>query len=93
MFCQQSLGNHEFDEGIPNLVHFFSEINFPVLSANLDLTKEPTMQVPTLQKSHIFTVKDRKIGVIGYLTPDTKFTAIPNGVEYIDEVIAIKYDI
>lgn len=51
------------------------------------------MQVPALKKSHIFTIKDRKIGVIGYLTPDTKFTAIPNGVEYIDEVIAIKYDI
>ncbi|CAO1320937.1 unnamed protein product [Diamesa hyperborea] len=84
-----SLGNHEFDEGIPNLVHFFGEITFPVLSANLDLTKEPTMQVPALKKSHIFTIKDRKIGVIGYLTPDTKFTAIPNGVEYIDEVIAI----
>lgn len=90
IFHQQSLGNHEFDEGIPNLVHFLDEITFPVLSANLDLTKEPTMKVPALKNSHVFTLKDQKVGVIGYLTPDTKNTAKPNGVEYIDEVIAIK---
>lgn len=32
-----------------------------------------------------------KIGVIGYLTPETKDLAIPNDVEFVDEILAIKW--
>jgi 5'-nucleotidase len=86
----QSLGNHEFDEGTGNLADFLNEVNFPVLAANLDLTEEPELQTKSLVPSFIKEVDGVRIGIIGYLTPDTKLVAIENKVEFIDEVVAIK---
>ncbi|CRK95992.1 CLUMA_CG009432, isoform B, partial [Clunio marinus] len=84
-----SLGNHEFDEGSENLAKFLNEIDFPVLAANLDLEKEPQLQTEYLKPSTVFTLDGRKIGIIGYLTPETKEVAIQNDVEFIDEVVAL----
>lgn len=44
-------------------------------------------------KSVIFDINGTKVGVIGYLTPDTKVLAIRNDVEYIEETIAIKQEV
>lgn len=40
----QSLGNHEFDEGVAGLVPFLNKLEFPVLASNLDLKDTPEMQ-------------------------------------------------
>lgn len=57
----------------------------------MDLTNEPVLVKENLKPSMIIDAKDgRKIGIIGYLTPETKEVAIPNNVEFIDEVVAIK---
>lgn len=40
-------------------------------------------------KSVVFNISGTKVGVIGYLTPDTKILAVKNNVEYIEEIIAI----
>ncbi len=67
------------------------EINIPVLAANLILDNEPALQgKPFLMPSFTFTVEEEKIGIIGYLTPDTKDLAIANDVEFTDEIKAIK---
>uniref|UniRef100_A0A1L8DPM1 5'-nucleotidase n=2 Tax=Nyssomyia neivai TaxID=330878 RepID=A0A1L8DPM1_9DIPT len=85
-----SLGNHEFDNGIEGLVPFLNKVTFPVLAANLDLSQEPTMASATsLKPSMVFTVAGHKIGIIGYLTPDTKFLSAANKIEYIPEITAI----
>uniref|UniRef100_U5EKN3 Apyrase n=1 Tax=Corethrella appendiculata TaxID=1370023 RepID=U5EKN3_9DIPT len=85
-----SLGNHEFDEGVSGLVPFLNEVKFPVLVTNLNLTNTPEMQhTNSLQRSQIFIKNGVRIGVIGYLTPETKYLAKPNTVEYIDEIVAI----
>lgn len=87
----QSLGNHEFDEGSENLAKFLREINFPVLAANLILDDEPELKTATsMQPSIVFNVTGRQVGIIGYLTPETKDVAVPNKVEFIDEVVALK---
>lgn len=87
----QSLGNHEFDNGISGLTPFIENLTCPILAANLILTKEPELRAEkNLMDSVVFNINDTKIGVIGYLTPDTKVLAIRNDVEYIEEVIAIK---
>lgn len=87
----QSLGNHDFDNGVPGLTPFITNLSCPVLAANLILTKEPKLQAETnLMKSVVFDIDNTLIGVIGYLTPDTKFLAIRNDVEYIDEITAIR---
>lgn len=67
------------------------EIDFPVLAANLKLEKEPGLaSARMLMPSLIKEVDGRKIGIIGYLTPETKEVAGPNEVEFVEEVIAIK---
>lgn len=61
-----------------------------MLAANLDLSKTPEMQnLPQLKSSQVFTKGGRKIGVIGYLTPDTKNLVAAMTVEFTAEIAAI----
>jgi hypothetical protein len=39
----QTLGNHEFDDGVANLADFIRNTTFPVLSCNLDTSAEPLL--------------------------------------------------
>lgn len=65
-------------------------MDFPVLAANLDLAKTPEMQnLPSLKNSNVFIRGGRKIGVIGYLTPDTKDLVAAMSVEFTPEIAAI----
>lgn len=85
------MGNHEFDEGVVNVAHFLSEINFPVLGANMDFSGVPELATaPNFAKSKVFVINGVQIGVIGYLTPETATLSAPNDVVYQDEIIAIK---
>lgn len=65
-------------------------MDFPVLAANLGLDDEPELKTETLMPSKTFDIDGRKVGIIGYLTPETKTVAIGNKVEFNDEVIALK---
>lgn len=90
----QSLGNHELDNGVSGLTPFIENLTCPVLAANLVLDKEPNLQAESnLMNSVVFDINGTKIGVIGYLTPETKVLAIRNNVEYIEEVEAIKKEV
>jgi 2',3'-cyclic-nucleotide 2'-phosphodiesterase (5'-nucleotidase family) len=85
------LGNHEFDNGITGLVPFLNNVSFPVLAANLDLSAEPALEkTKQLKKSTILLAKNKKIGVVGYVTPDTKVLSRPENVVFLDEVEAVK---
>ncbi|XP_019539981.3 protein 5NUC-like [Aedes albopictus] len=85
-----SLGNHEFDNGVEGLVPFLNEVEFPVLTANLDLSRTPSMrEAKSLLPSTVFTKGGVKIGVIGYLTPETKQLTVPTTVDFTDEIVAI----
>ncbi|XP_045774953.1 uncharacterized protein LOC123873896 [Maniola jurtina] len=89
-----SLGNHEFDNGVSGLTPFIRNLSCPVVAANLILTSEPTLEAEkNLMKSVVFNINGIKIGVIGYLTPDTKTLAIGNNVEYVEEIIAIREEL
>ncbi len=48
------------------------------------------MKSENLKNSVVFEKNGVKVGVIGYLTPETKTLNIPNEVEYSDEIEAIK---
>lgn len=87
----KSLGNHEFDNDVIGLVPFLNEAHFPVLAANLDTSKVPELaSSKALKKSVVFNIKGVEVGVIGYITPETKFLAPPNEVDFLDEVKSIK---
>ncbi|XP_052838861.1 LOW QUALITY PROTEIN: protein 5NUC [Drosophila gunungcola] len=85
-----SLGNHEFDERVEGLIPFLNEVNFPVLACNLDLSKVPQLKATKhLAHSAILETNGTKIGVIGYLTPDTKKLTLNMDVEFNEEVESI----
>lgn len=66
-------------------------MNFPVLACNLNLTGEPELAATgKLTNSTILEISGLKVGVIGYLTPDTKNLSYQNNVEYNEEIVSIK---
>lgn len=82
------MGNHEFDFGVKTLSPFLEAVKFPVVSANLDFSNEPT--VKTVQKSVVLNINNHKIGVVGHLTPDTKSLSSPGNVKFLDVIEALK---
>ena len=71
-FFIQTLGNHEFDNGIKGLIPFIQQARFKIVSSNMDVSAEPLWPNPPLfTKSTILQRNNIKIGVIGYITPDT----------------------
>lgn len=88
----QSLGNHELDLGVEGLLPFLNGVEFPVLVANLNISpSHPLWTAQSLKKSTVLDINgETKVGVIGYLTPETKNLTVSNELEFIPEVIAIK---
>src|SRR5262245_36435499 len=70
-----ALGNHEFDEGPATLARFLGLVRFPVISANVDTSREPSLA--NLQGSTVLEVAGRRIGIIGAVTEDTAVTSTP----------------
>ncbi|XP_022226974.1 protein 5NUC isoform X2 [Drosophila obscura] len=85
-----SLGNHEFDEKVEGLIPFLNEVNFPVVTCNLDMRNVPELAATKhLVPSTILETQGARIGVIGYLTPDTKKLTLQSEVEFYEEVVSI----
>jgi len=63
------LGNHEFDRGPATLARFIRSTQFPILSANLDVSNEPELK-DLVKPSTVIEVGGEKIGLIGAITPD-----------------------
>ena len=72
----QTLGNHEFDNGIDGLVPFLDNVTFPVINCNIDTSKEPKLQ-GKFNRSVVLNVNGQKIGVIGYITEETDYISNP----------------
>ncbi|XP_014477407.1 PREDICTED: protein 5NUC-like [Dinoponera quadriceps] len=88
-----SLGNHEFDDGVEGLIPFIQNVTFPIVTSNLDLSKQLNLRATKLKNSTVLTVGDRKIGVIGYLTPETKILSTSENVIFKDEVESIREEV
>lgn len=89
------LGNHEFDDQAEGLAPFVNKMvatGVPVLAANLDLSEVPLLKNVT--KSIVMNVSGTQIGIIGYLTPDTKFLSQPDEtVKFLDEIEEIRKEV
>lgn len=56
-----ALGNHEFDIGLPKLADFASNINFPLLAANVDKTAEPQLaEIANLKPYQVFVLENNR---------------------------------
>ena len=72
LLLQQALGNHEFDDGVDNLVSFLRQVNFTVVASNLNVSQEPKWPNPPLfVKRKVFDVGGEKIGLVGYTLQKT----------------------
>eukprot|EP00884_Botryococcus_braunii_P012577 jgi/Botrbrau1/2131/Bobra.0093s0038.1 len=73
------LGNHEFDFGGDYLGWVVQKLNCPLLCANLVVTPATPNLTALSDKVQPYAIKTlddgSKIGFIGWITPDTKFTA------------------
>ena len=74
-YTASSLGNHEFDDGDMDLERFTQLVPYPMLACNLDLSQQPTLKdliKPSITQEITYNGKTRVVGIIGYVTPDTK---------------------
>jgi len=71
-----TLGNHEFDDGPGVLGSFIRGLNFPVVSANVDVSNEPEL-AGLVQPYTVLEVGGEQIGIVGYTTEDTAILSSP----------------
>ena len=72
----QALGFNELSYGPEGLLHLLKKATFPILSANIDTSKEPSVH-GKIKPSTVLTVGGEKIGIIGYTTQDAAEYALP----------------
>ncbi|XP_057334352.1 protein 5NUC-like [Microplitis mediator] len=85
-----TLGNHEFNKGIEKLISYIDNLSFPVVTCNLDLTNEPSVNRPNLHKSIILDVDGHQVGIVGYTYPGARKLG---HIEYLPEIEPIKNEV
>ena len=71
-----TLGNHEFDSGPDVLTAFVEQVNFPIISANLEIA--PDMGLASLVKPWVvLEVGGEKVGVFGLITEELATMSSP----------------
>lgn len=70
------MGNHEFDNKPDGLAPFIANSSVPIVCCNIDYSREPALASAQLNgrlvPSTVLDVDGVKVGVVGYLTPETK---------------------
>ncbi|KFM56516.1 Protein 5NUC, partial [Stegodyphus mimosarum] len=89
MIDAMSLGNHEFDDSLKGLFPYLKNLKPTVVVCNINSTKVPEFG-ELVKPSTVVEVGGEKIGIIGYLTPETKFLSSVGDLEFEDEVECIK---
>ncbi|WP_071460695.1 5'-nucleotidase C-terminal domain-containing protein [Bacillus massilinigeriensis] len=85
-----TFGNHEFDKDSQVLSNFISKMKFPMVSANVNITKDPVLG-PLFDKTIaesaeggkvypavVKNIDGEKVGIFGLTTEDTTFLASPS---------------
>lgn len=75
-FDVMAVGNHEFDDGPATLSKFVDKAEFPVISGNIDVSKEPLL-AGKIKGYIIKEVAGEKIGLVSTLAEDTVETSSP----------------
>jgi 5'-nucleotidase len=76
-----AVGNHEFDKGPEGLADFVAQVDFPVLSANIDPSGVEGL-AGEIGKSAVLGAGDARIGVVSVLAEDTPETSSPGDVVF-----------
>jgi 5'-nucleotidase/UDP-sugar diphosphatase len=81
-----AVGNHEFDKGPATLADFIGLADFPVLSANVDASAEPTL-AGLIPAYTVLDVGGEQVGVFGLTTEDTAVISSPGPTIAFDDNI------
>ncbi|XP_068143748.1 protein 5NUC [Drosophila tropicalis] len=85
-----SLGTNEFDDGVDGLVPFLNKVTAPVVCCNIETSGEPKLHNhQRLTKSVIISKFNTKIGIVGYLTPNTQQMSVQTKLVFSKEIQAI----
>jgi len=76
LYRVMALGNHEFNLGPGHLAEFLKGAKFKVVSANVDISREPRLQ-GLLAPYAVLQVGGEKVGLVGLTTPDTREISNP----------------
>jgi len=88
-----AVGNHEFDEGPGTLRRFIDAVDFPVLSANTDVSGTSALN-GAITKSAVIARGGVRLGLIGLTPRDTAETSRPGpGVGFSDPVAAVRREV
>ena len=71
-----TVGNHEFDDGPEGLAVLLDGVEFPVVSANIDVSQSNVLK-GKLPKTAVLDVGGEKIGIVGLTTTETAEIASP----------------
>lgn len=92
-FDAMAVGNHEFDDGPDGLGDFLDKVSFPVISGNLDVSRNNRLG-GRVQNHVVLEVGGEKIGIISALATDTVDTSSPGpDVIFQDEIDSLKADV
>jgi 2',3'-cyclic-nucleotide 2'-phosphodiesterase (5'-nucleotidase family) len=88
-FDAMTLGNHEFDKDSATLANFIKQAEFPIVSSNVNMAKDPdlgpifntsvggTNEQGEIYPAIIKEVDGEEVGIFGLTTEDTAFLANP----------------
>ncbi len=89
-FDAMAVGNHEFDDGPDGLAGFLDRVSFPVVSSNLDVSRDNRL-AGRVAKHAVLEVGGRRVGIVSALTVDTIEIASPGPtVTFQDEIDGLK---
>jgi 5'-nucleotidase len=92
-FDAMAVGNHEFDDGPENLIRFGQMIDFPIVSGNLDLSQNDSLDAE-VEDTVVLDVNGVQVGIVSALATDTAETSSPGDtVIFQDEIDALQADV
>lgn len=101
-FDAMTLGNHEFDDGVKGLTPFLRNQTVPFVVSNIDITETPEL-AGLYTPSVVLEVRvggqprgqvgGRRVGVVGYLTPETQEVSNPGKLVIKDELAPVTAEV
>lgn len=86
-YTAMNIGNHEFDDGLPELERFVSSVSAPIVAANVVFPENSPLR-ESIRPSVVINRGGRKVGIIGAVTKRTKLYAAGVGDTEISSVKA-----
>ncbi|KAL8585350.1 hypothetical protein ACOMHN_055045 [Nucella lapillus] len=87
-----AIGNHEFDRGVEGLVPFLQKTQFAVVSANMDVTNEPSLH-SLVNRSTVVMVGSHRVGIVGYTTEETPQISRSGNMTFKDVVTSVEQEV